>query len=92
MLQRGRATWEGATLVSDCELILSSLDTYRNTLAVMDDLLTNGVPMTPNGHCVLQAAYAKWFEGLAASMREKQKSMCAQAILLYCNPVPMECL
>lgn len=92
MLQRGRATWEGDTLVPDCELILSTLNTYRNTLAVIDDLLTNGVPLTPNGHCFLSEADADRVREMAEGMRSKQAAYCASALMLHCNPVPVECL
>lgn len=92
MLQSGSVTWEGASMVPDCEMILSALDTYRKTLAVIDDLLANGVPLAPNGHCALQARYVKTIKLLADDFKRHQDALCAWAILLHCNPVPTECL
>lgn len=68
------------------------LYTYRKTLAVIDDLVTNGVPLAPYGHCILPDAHARELKDLAKSMMKKRDALCAWAILLQCNPVPTECL
>lgn len=92
MLQHGSGTFEGAYLVADCEMILSALETYRKTLPVIEDLLTNGVPLPPSGHCYLDESSTQVFKQLAEDMQRKRDYLCGKAILAQCNPVPVECL